>query len=69
MFANRILMKMKSLLKLEELAQFGLAILIFAQLDYAWWLFPVCILLPDISMVGYAFNNHTGAVVYNFFSP
>lgn len=58
---------MQSLLKLEELAQFGLSILLFAQLDYAWWLFPACILLPDISMVGYAFNNHTGAVVYNFF--
>lgn len=61
------LFNMKSLLKLEELAQFGLAVLLFAQLDYSWWLFPACILLPDVSMIGYAVNPRIGAVIYNFF--
>lgn len=58
---------MKSLLKLEELGQFLLAIILFNQLDYTWWVFPACILLPDLSMVGYLINPHVGAQLYNFF--
>ena len=58
---------MKNLLKLEEFGQFLLSILIFNQLDYAWWLFPVCILLPDLSMMGYLINSKAGAWLYNFF--
>jgi len=59
--------KMNHLLKLEELGQFLLSILLFSQLDYAWWIFPVCILLPDLSMTGYLFNSKTGAFFYNLF--
>lgn len=58
---------MNNLLKLEELGQFLLAILIFSQLDYAWWVFPACIFLPDLSMVGYIANPKIGAWIYNFF--
>lgn len=58
---------MKTILKLEELAQFLLSILLFAQLDYAWWVFPACMLLPDVSMVGYLANPRIGAHLYNFF--
>ncbi|SDX23359.1 DUF4260 domain-containing protein [Aequorivita viscosa] len=58
---------MKSILKLEELAQFILGIVLFAQLDYAWWWFPALIFLPDIGMLGYVFNTKTGAFVYNLF--
>lgn len=58
---------MKNLLKLEELGQFLLAIILFNQLDYAWWIFPACILLPDISMAGYLINPQVGARLYNFF--
>ncbi|PRD47710.1 DUF4260 domain-containing protein [Sphingobacterium haloxyli] len=56
---------MDTLLKLEEVGQFLLAILLFTQLDYAWWVFPACLLLPDISMLGYAVNPSVGAVAYN----
>lgn len=59
--------KMNNLLKLEELGQFLLSILLFSQLDYAWWIFPACILLPDLSMIGYLANPKTGAWLYNFF--
>lgn len=59
--------EMNSLLKLEEVGQFLLAILIFANLDYAWWVFPACILLPDLSMLGYLVNPKIGALLYNFF--
>ncbi|PRD57387.1 DUF4260 domain-containing protein [Sphingobacterium gobiense] len=58
---------MDTLLKLEEIGQFLLAILLFTQLDYVWWVFPACLLLPDISMLGYAINPRVGAVTYNIF--
>lgn len=58
---------MKNLLKLEELAQFALSIYIFTLLDYSWWVFPACLLLPDLSMVGYIVNTRVGALLYNFF--
>ena len=31
---------MKNILKLEELAEFILGILIFSRLEFAWWYFP-----------------------------
>ncbi len=59
--------KMDNLLKLEELGQFVLSIILFSQLDYAWWVYPAVILLPDLSMIGYAVNTKIGAWLYNFF--
>lgn len=58
---------MKIILKLEELAQFILGIVLFSQLDYAWWWFVALILLPDIGMLGYVFTTKIGALVYNLF--
>ena len=58
---------MKTLLKIEELAQFLLAIVLFAQLPYAWWWFPALLLLPDLSMLGYLVNPQIGAYGYNLF--
>lgn len=59
--------QMDTLLKLEEVGQFLLSIFLFMQLDYAWWIFPACLLLPDISMLGYAVNPSVGAITYNLF--
>ena len=58
---------MNTLLKLEELGQFLLSIILFNQLDYVWWVFPACLLLPDLSMIGYVVNTKIGAWLYNFF--
>lgn len=58
---------MKNSLKLEELAQFVFGIYLFSTLDFAWWWFLVLILLPDMSMIGYALGNKIGAYSYNFF--
>ena len=58
---------MTNLLKLEEVGQFLLSIVLFNQLDFDWWIFPACILLPDASMVGYLINPKLGAWLYNFF--
>ena len=58
---------MHNLLTLEEVGQFFLSIILFNQLDYAWWIFPACLLLPDLSMIGYLVDTKTGAWIYNFF--
>ncbi|WP_294274410.1 DUF4260 domain-containing protein [uncultured Chryseobacterium sp.] len=58
---------MKNLLTLEEIAQFALSIFLFSTLKFSWWIFPICILLPDVSMAGYLFNPKSGARLYNFF--
>lgn len=57
---------MKNILKLEELAEFILGILIFSRLAFAWWYFPALLLLPDLGMLGYLINPKVGAWMYNF---
>ena len=56
---------MKSLIKVEELAMFLFAGFLFLNTGFAWWWFPVLLLVPDVSMVGYAINNKIGAYLYN----
>ncbi len=56
---------MKTLLKLEYLAEFLLSIFLFSVLNYAWWWFPVLLFTPDISMIGYLINTKIGAYLYN----
>ncbi|MBO3099157.1 DUF4260 domain-containing protein [Gelidibacter pelagius] len=58
---------MKTTLRFEELAMFGLGIFAFNQLDFAWWWFLVLILTPDIGMLGYLVNSKIGALSYNLF--
>jgi hypothetical protein len=58
---------MKTLIKIEEAGLFVLGIYLFSILNYAWWLFPALIFVPDLSMIGYAFGNKIGAGVYNAF--
>lgn len=58
---------MKTTLKLEELAMFGLGIFAFNQLDFEWWWFLVLILTPDIGMIGYLISSKIGALTYNVF--
>ncbi|MDN3671544.1 DUF4260 domain-containing protein [Flavobacterium branchiarum] len=58
---------MKTVIKLEEIGLFVLGIYLFSLLDYHWWWFLVWILVPDLSMIGYAFNAKIGAFLYNIF--
>ena len=58
---------MKKIIQLEEFAMFLFSIYLFNQLHFAWWWFLVLILTPDIGMIGYAFGNKAGAVIYNLF--
>jgi hypothetical protein len=56
---------MKRLIQLEELLMLGLGVYLFSRLDYAWWLFLVLFLAPDLSMLGYLANPQVGAFTYN----
>ena len=56
---------MKNLLKLEELAQLLICIVVLVMNDMPWWSYPVLALGPDIGMLGYLVNPRTGAFTYN----
>jgi len=53
------------LLRLEGLAIFVLALVIYWQQAYSWPLFWYTILLPDLAMLGYLANPVIGARLYN----
>ena len=56
---------MKLLLKLEELTEMLLALLVFTRLLYAWWMLLALFPLPALSMVGYWAGPRAGAFCYN----
>jgi len=56
---------MSKLLKFEEFGLFLLSIFLFSQLSYAWWVYPLLILAPDLGMIGYLFGPGAGSVSYN----
>lgn len=58
---------MKTLLKLEELAQFLACVVILAMNGVPWWAYLLLLLGPDISMLGYLVNTRVGAFSYNLF--
>lgn len=57
---------MKTLLKIEEIAEFFFGMFLFALLSYSWWWFLALLFMPDVSMVGYLMNTKVGAWIYNF---
>lgn len=56
---------MKNLLRLEEVAMFGLALYLNSFLPFAGWVFWALLLTPDLSMLGYLVNPRIGAITYN----
>lgn len=56
---------MKNLLRLEELALFGLAVVLFTMLDISGWWYALLFLTPDLSMLGYLHTPRAGAFTYN----
>jgi len=56
---------MKTLLRLEELAQFVVCLLALYLMDVAWWAYLLLFLGPDIGMMGYLANPYVGALTYN----
>ena len=58
---------MEILIQIEELIMFLGCIYVFSRLNLKWWWFPVLLLVPDLSMLGYLINPVVGAVGYNTF--
>ncbi len=56
---------MDRMLKLEEFGLFFLSMLLFSELSFAWWIYPLFLLAPDLGMIGYALGPRVGAVTYN----
>ncbi|MFV1859291.1 MAG: DUF4260 domain-containing protein [Anaerolineales bacterium] len=56
---------MRNLLRLEEFALFLLAVYLFTELGYTWWVFLVLFLAPDLSALGYLAGPRIGATTYN----
>ena len=57
----------KRILHLEGLAVFVFCLYFYWLNDLSWLLFFLLLLTPDLSMVGYVFNNEFGARLYNLF--
>jgi Domain of unknown function (DUF4260) len=53
------------LLRLEGLALFTGALVVYFDQGYAWWLLVLLFLAPDLSFAGYAAGPRIGAAVYN----
>jgi hypothetical protein len=56
----------KVILRVEGAFICGLcAYFLFGRFDAPWWVLPIFILGPDVSMIGYLINPRIGSVAYN----
>ncbi|WP_422123465.1 DUF4260 domain-containing protein [Planococcus sp. X10-3] len=55
----------KILLHLEGLGVLLFSLYFYSYFQFSWVLFILLILAPDVSMIGYLFNNRIGAILYN----
>ena len=58
---------MKNIIKLEEMAMFGMCLYALSIFHVDWWWYLIILLGPDISMLGYLGGNKAGAACYNLF--
>lgn len=56
---------MKTLLRLEELAEFLFSIYLFSLLPFPWWVYPVLFVAPDLALLGLVAGRRVGALTYN----
>ena len=56
---------MGNLIRLENAFVFITVVIIYFMFGFSLWLFLIFLLVPDISMLGYLFNNKVGSYVYN----
>lgn len=52
-------------LRIEGAALLTGSLIAYSATDQVWWLIPVAILLPDLSMMGYLGGTRLGARIYN----
>lgn len=56
---------MSNLIRLENVCVFTAVVSVYFIFDFLLWIFLLSLLVPDISMVGYAVNKDIGSKVYN----
>jgi hypothetical protein len=56
---------MGNLIRLENAFVFITAVIIYFMFGFSLWLFLILLLVPDISMLGYLYNNKIGSYIYN----
>ncbi|WP_436885029.1 DUF4260 domain-containing protein [Staphylococcus chromogenes] len=56
---------MGNLIRLENAFVFITAVVVYFMFDFSLWLFLIFLLVPDISMLGYLYNNKIGSYIYN----
>ncbi|MCA0445663.1 MAG: DUF4260 domain-containing protein [Bacteroidetes bacterium] len=56
---------MATLLRLEELGKFILALIFWFYSGLSFWIFMIFLFLPDISLTGYFFGKRAGLIAYN----
>ena len=55
----------RALLRVEGLAVLIASVIAYEAVGASWVLFGVLLLVPDVSILGYAAGPHLGAVTYN----
>ncbi|UOQ49642.1 DUF4260 domain-containing protein [Gracilibacillus caseinilyticus] len=60
-------MNNKIILHIEGFAILALSLYFYGYSQLSWVLFLILLLVPDISMLGYLYNNKVGAMLYNLF--
>ena len=58
-------MKPTTLLRAEGLFVLVVSVMLYLHLGGSWWLIALLFFVPDLFMLGYAFNRKAGALVYN----
>ncbi len=58
---------MKNFIRIEEFAIFAFCAYALTRFNAAWWWYPLLLIGPDISMIGYLLGNKIGAASYNLF--
>lgn len=53
------------LLHIEGAVLFALAAVTYFRLGYVWWAFPLFLLVPDLSMLGYLAGPRVGSITYD----
>lgn len=52
-------------LHLEGAAVLAASLLLYAHLQFNWGTFALFLLAPDLAIIAYAINKHSGQIVYN----
>jgi uncharacterized protein DUF4260 len=55
----------RRLLRVEGATLFAGSLIAYSTTDQAWWLVPLTLLLPDLTMIGYLSSPRLGSYLYN----